>query len=29
MATEVKGAQTLVKIEKALKENYLPVWKNQ
>ena len=27
--TVVKGAQTLTKIEKALKDNYLPVWKNQ
>ena len=27
--TEVKGAQTLKTFEKALKENYLPVWKNQ
>lgn len=26
---EVKGAQTLKTFEKALKENYLPVWKNQ
>ena len=29
MAVEVKGAQTLKTFEKALKENYLPVWKNQ
>ena len=27
--TLVKGAQTLHTFEKALKENYLPVWKNQ
>lgn len=26
---KVLGAQTLEKFEKALKENYLPVWKNQ
>ena len=25
---KVRGAQTLVSIEKALKENYLPVWRN-
>ena len=26
--TEIKGAQTLQTFEKALKENYLPVWRN-
>lgn len=29
METKAVGAQTLKTFEKALKENYLPVWKNQ
>ena len=29
MTEKVMGAQTLATFEKALKENYLPVWKNQ